>query len=357
MKLVKIAGAVLNQIPLAWDRNKQNILDAIAEAKREQVSILCLPELCISGYGCDDMFLSPGVQDTAQELLLEILPHTKGMIVSLGLPIPYQNRVFNTCCLVVDGKILGFVAKQHLPGDGIHYEPRWFTRWQDGTRGQVLIGGEWYPIGDMIFKVGGIKIGFEICEDAWVSSRPGTRLHKYGIDLILNPSASHFAFDKLDVRKRFVLEGSRAFGCSYVYANHTGNEAGRAIYDGGTLIASVGQLQAVGERLIFDDFRITAAVVDIELNRLSQSQSSVPFTFADLTGICFEAAFDYPKILPEVFENQDKLWEHSRFKQEEEFARALPLACTITCAKAIRRASWCRSAEGQIRRRLYRWFI
>src|SRR5207302_4690827 len=98
------------------------------------------------------------------------------------------------------------------------------------------------PIGDLHFDIGGIRIGFEICEDAWVANRPGATLALHGIDLIFNPSASHFAFGKLEVRKRFVLEGSRAFGVSYVYTNLLGNESGRAIYDGGALVASAGKL-------------------------------------------------------------------------------------------------------------------
>ena len=68
--------------------------------------------------------------------------------------------------------------------------------------------------------------------------------------MILNPSASHFAFGKIEVRRRFVLEGSRAFGVSYVYSNLLGNEAGRAIYDGGALIASAGQLRG-GRAAVF----------------------------------------------------------------------------------------------------------
>ena len=111
-----------------------------------------------------------------------------------------------------------------------------------------------YPLGDIYFDVGGIKIGFEICEDAWVANRPGGELARRGVDVILNPSASHFAFAKAEVRRRFVLEGSRAFGVSYVYANLLGNEAGRAIYDGGALIASAGQLLAAGPRFSFAEF-------------------------------------------------------------------------------------------------------
>ncbi|WP_020532793.1 NAD(+) synthase [Flexithrix dorotheae] len=325
MKLIKVGGAVLNQIPLDWDHNKNNIVNSIKEAKNQGVSVLCLPELCITGYGCEDAFYSPGILQTAKEMLLEILPHTKGIATSIGLPVLFQNRIFNAAGLLVDGKILGFVGKQHLPGDGIHYEPRWFTPWQENTKGEIKIGKETYPIGDIVFQLDDIKVGFEICEDAWVSSRPGSRLHKLGVDLVLNPSASHFAFDKLEVRKRFVLEGSRTFGCSYIYANLSGNEAGRAIYDGGTLIASSGVLQAVGERLTFDDYKLTTAVIDVDNNRLNQAQSSTHYKFADLTGICFKIPFEFPTILPEPYKNKDKQWEKSPFIKEEEFARSVSL--------------------------------
>ena len=78
---------------------------------------------------------------------------------------------------------------------------------------------------------------------------PGRGLAEQGVDVILNPSASHFAFGKQEVRERFVLEGSRAFGVSYVYANLLGNEAGRIIYDGETMIANCGKMLALGERI------------------------------------------------------------------------------------------------------------
>ena len=73
-----------------------------------------------------------------------------------------------------------------------------------------------------------MRIGFEICEDAWVADRPGAQLAARGVDVILNPSASHFAFDKDEIRERFVLEG-RAFASAYVLANLLGNESGRIV--------------------------------------------------------------------------------------------------------------------------------
>ncbi|HEV7222217.1 MAG TPA: nitrilase-related carbon-nitrogen hydrolase, partial [Pirellulales bacterium] len=189
MKLIKVSAAVLNQTPLDWNGNKARILAAIEAGRREAVSLLCLPELCITGYGCEDAFLSPGLQRMARQVLAEIVPATEGLIVSLGLPLAYHHGLFNTACLAVDGRIAGFAAKRFLAGDGLHYEPRWFKPWPAGHRAEIDLDGAEYPLGDVYFDCGGLKIGFEICEDAWVANRPGGELALRGVDVILNPSA------------------------------------------------------------------------------------------------------------------------------------------------------------------------
>ena len=273
MKLVKVGAAIVNQTPLDWDRNKAHILDAIEIAREQGVTLLCFPELCIPGYGSEDAFYATDTVERSWQMLDEIVPHTKGMVVSLGLPTLYRNGLFNTAALIVDGKLLGLAAKKFLASDGIYYEPRWFRPWPAGVQGEVYHNGECYPIGDLYFHVGGVKIGFEICEDAWVAGRPGVTLAKHGIDVILNPSGSHFAFGKFAVRQRFVLEGSRAFNVTYVYANLLGNESGRAIFDGGAIIAANGEVQAIGERFSYADSQVTSAVVDVEGTRQRRSNT------------------------------------------------------------------------------------
>ena len=91
--------------------------------------------------------------------------------------------------------------------------------------------------------------------------------------MLLNPSASHFAFAKQQIRERFVLEGSRAFCVSYAYANLLGNEAGRSIYDGGTLIAMGGKMLARGPRFSFADWVLTTAVIDVDRTRRAKAES------------------------------------------------------------------------------------
>lgn len=327
MKNIRVAAAVLNQTPLAWRENERNILQAIEAAREQNASIICLPELCITGYGCEDAFLSPGLHAEALATLRRLLPHTTGLLVTIGLPIAYRGVVFNAVAVVADGRILGIVPKQNLAGDGIHYEPRWFKPWPVGKQAVLEIDGEAYPLGDLVFRFDDILLGLEICEDAWVADRPGTRQSRLGVDIVLNPSASHFAFNKQEIRRRFVLEGSRAFHSTYVYANLLGNEAGRAIYDGGSMIASAGTMLAEGERFAFDDFRVTAATVDLDLTRLSRAQNQAFRLDFDATREnVIVSDFRFPTVVPQPQMFDRPQWERSDDLKMEEFTRAVTLS-------------------------------
>jgi NAD+ synthase (glutamine-hydrolysing) len=195
------------------------------------------------------------------------------------------------------------------------------------VRTEIQIAGATYPLGDLIFSCGGVLVGFEICEDAWVAERPGAELAQRGVDVIFNPSASHFAFGKHEVRKRFVMEGSRAFHVSYVYANLLGNEAGRAIYDGDAMIASCGHLLASGPRFSFADHYLTTAVVDVDHTRMLRARtSSFQPTIAPGESEQIALPFEYSSTSPDSNELSAAAWETSDDLKEEEFARAVSLA-------------------------------
>ena len=245
-----------------------------------------------------------------------------------------RSGIFNCAALACDGRLLGIVAKQHLAGDGIHYEPRWFRRWPAEVVGALEIASESVPIGDLLFDCGGVRVGFEICRDAWGADRTGTRLAQRGADILLNPSASHFAFAKQEIRERFVLEGSRAFCVSYAYANLLGNEAGRAIYDGGTLIASNGKMLVSGPRFSYADWVLTTALVDVTATRRARSAffaepGDAPRATDDdqLVAIDFTLPLDDGEATTcSVTVPGHPQWETDKNQKEEEFARAVPLA-------------------------------
>ena len=328
---LKVAAAVLNQTPLDWRGNRDRLKSVILEAKRDRVDILCCPELCLSGYGCEDAFHSPDTAEMCWRILQELLPECEGIIVNFGLPIWHGGAVYNACVLVVDGKVVGLTPKQHLAGDGIHYEPRWFKSWPVGVvvdwqspHGQLPMGDQCY---DIVCRGRTTKLAFEICEDAWVADRPGGRLAGQAVDIILNPSASHFAFGKQDIRERFVIEGSRAFAVAYVYSNLNGNEAGRAIYDGGALIASGGTIVARGARLSLDDWSVTSAIVDIGQNQVIRARTASfqpQFLEQEREPIRVEHSFHQHSV-PSALADDLESWETTEHNKEEEFCRAISL--------------------------------
>lgn len=271
MSQIRIAGACLNQTPIDWNNNISNIRNAIADAKKENVKILCLPELCITAYGCQDLFLSEWLTEEAIKQLLSIAPLCTDIAVAVGLPILHNHKTYNTTCLIQNGEILGFYAKQILANDGIHYEPRWFSPWPSGIEDSITIHDKVYPFGDLTFHIEGIHVGFEICEDAWNQVRPACRLYEKGVQLILNPSASHFAFGKHKIRENLIVSSSLNFECHYLYVNQLGNESGRVIYDGDIILASHGQLLATNKRLSFLPHQLLTFDIDITNKKYDQT--------------------------------------------------------------------------------------
>ena len=321
MNMIKIAGACLNQTPLDWKNNLQNIVQAIQAARKEGVSLLCLPEMAISGYGCEDWFFAESVLERSLKSLEAIVAATENMVVSVGLPLKFENCLYNVVALIQNKQLLGFVAKQELAGEGVHYEPRWFKAWKENMVAMYTWNGESYPLGDVIFEIDGVRIGFEICEDAWNGRRPAQKHYLNNVDIILNPSASHFAFGKTKVREGIVREGSRSYCCTYVYSNLIGNESGRVIYDGEILIAQNGTLLARNQRFSYQNFQILAVTVDVEGPR---NQKKKIFSFSpELNSHLVEGNGSFPKLSGKGVVSKDLVYPFE--SKEEEFYKAVCL--------------------------------
>lgn len=315
MKQLRVAAIALNQTPLDWRGNLSRITRAIDEARDAGVAVACLPELCMSGYGCEDAFYAGHVRERAISQLVELIPKTTGIVALVGLPLEVEGRLYNAVACLADGRLLGFTLKQFLADDGIHYEPRWFKPWPTGEVRQVSIDGADVPAGDLLYDVAGVRLGVEVCRDAWVADRPAKGFAKRGVTLAFNPSASHFAFGKQAIRKQLAAEGSRLINGPYVYTNLLGNESGRAVYDGGTLVAEEGRVVAEGQRLSYADH--TAVVLDVAVSE------RVPGAAEDHVVSGDWAPAD-PENAPVVALRE--AWEDSDCLEHEEFARAAALA-------------------------------
>ncbi len=229
---MRMAAAALNQKPCAWLQNRSHILEAIAEARAQGVELLCLPELCISGYDCMDAFYAPSVMARSWEMLESLIPETQGLGVTLGLPLLFEGQRYNAIAWVAQGRLEGLAVKQVLAQTAVYYESRWFRPWEPGR----IVSYRGYPLGQRVYDYQGWRLGFEICEEAWVQPRAALDTAiAGGAQIILNPSASHFFFDKYH-RRRALAQEAALRGVYYLFANQLGNPAGRLIYDGHTLI-------------------------------------------------------------------------------------------------------------------------
>jgi NAD+ synthase (glutamine-hydrolysing) len=250
MTTLRIAGATLNQTPLDWTGNTARVLEAVRTARQQGADMLCFQELCISGYGCEDLHLSEWLSVQSWKEIEKVIDFCDDeMVVCIGLPLRINDLTYNGACVIQRQTVLGITLKQNLARDGVHYEPRWFEPWTGGNVIEIERNGRTIPVGDLIYETKGIRFGFEICEDAWRMERPGKTLHERGVDLIINPSASHFALGKSDLRENLVKESSAAFHCAYIYVNVLGNEAGRMIYDGDIIVAQEGKILKTQDRL------------------------------------------------------------------------------------------------------------
>jgi NAD+ synthase (glutamine-hydrolysing) len=269
---IKIGGATVNQTPLDWTGNLRNIIDAIEDARKQHVKLLCFPELCITSYGCEDLFLSDWLSEKAWSQVEKLKSYCEDITVCVGLPLRIKGKTYNGACVINNKKVVGITLKQNLAKDGVHYEPRWFEEWQTGKVIELTLGGNKIQVGDVIYEAEGIRFGFEICEDAWREARSGLHLIKRNVDLILNPSASHYALGKSVTREKLVTDSSVLLKCTYLYVNTLGNEAGRIIYDGDILVAQHGKLLAQNHRLSFLHYNLITCEVDFNDGSTSQQQ-------------------------------------------------------------------------------------
>ncbi|MCZ2482103.1 NAD+ synthetase [Aquirufa nivalisilvae] len=314
MPKIALAAGVLNQIPLDWKGNQARIIDLIQHAQQQQANILCLPELCLTGYGCEDQFLSAYTSEKAWESLVQLLPHTQRILVWVGLPVFFEGKLYNVAACLAHGKLIALIPKQHLANDGVHYETRWFSPWPAGKITHISTNLGDIPMGDYRIHAHGITMGIEICQDAWEGeNRPAHALAKRGVSVICSPTASHFAFSKSKTRQGLSIEGSKIIQGAYVFVNLLGNESGRTIFDGDAYIVHKGQIIAESSRFSFQDGQLIIASLDLK----ERNDAGKDVIIANIPS--FDSVREFPAF-------EAAAWEKSSYLKEEEFARAVSLA-------------------------------
>ncbi len=255
---LRVGVCSVRTTPLDFDGHRHRLVRAFAQSRQLGIQILALPELVLSGYECGDFFWHPWVSEKAWQTLLLLLPETKGLITAVGLPLRIQDRLYNAAALIADGQLLGFALKTELPKDGVFYEPRWFV---PGPKQDLLTEPRTgLPAGPLTLSWEGLAIAVEICEEAW---RPSRTLDRLAPHIVLSLNASPFEIGKPARRRRLVSESSYRYRCAYLYANLLGNEAGKLLYDGESLIAFQGDIWSHTPPFSLAEYEITAADLDL----------------------------------------------------------------------------------------------
>lgn len=263
--------------------NTEQICSRIDKAYDAQVSVIVFPEMCITGYTCNDLFLQDTLLSDAQKSLATITEYTKGknMLTVVGLPFEYCNKLYNVAAVIKDGVILGLVPKKYIPNYNEFYERRQFTEGFDKAVKVCVAGQQTYMGSRILFRCSDFEklvVGVEICEDLWTPLPPSVSHAMNGATLIVNPSASNETVGKEDYRRSLVTGQSARLVCAYAYASSGDGESTQDIVFGGhDIIAENGTLLA--ETLLFAN---NSVINDIDFDRINSERRRMS-TFTSAT--------------------------------------------------------------------------
>lgn len=250
--------------------NINNIKELMTEAYKADTAIAVFPEMCITGYTCNDLFLHDRLLNAALEGLVclrDYSAYTPGMMSFVGLPYEMNGKLYNVVAALMNGRIYGMVPKMFLPNYGEFYERRQFT---PGFKEcvNVEIAGEKIPFGSNLLITFDnnrkLKVAVEICEDLWTPEPPSISHAKNGATLIVNASASNETIGKDSYRKQLVSGQSARLVCGYVYASAGGGESTQDIvFSGHNLICENGTVLAEAHKFLDE-----SVYADIDLDRI-----------------------------------------------------------------------------------------
>ncbi len=240
----------------------------------KNAKVILFPELCITAYTCGDLFNQRTLIQGAEEALQYLLNETESLniLISVGLPVYADNQLFNCAVLLKNGRILGAVPKTYMPNYNEFYEKRWFASSLSRISDKVTLCGQDIPFNEnMLFKdtLSTLCIGFDICEDLWVSIPPSTYHTMYGANLILNQSASNETVGKYEYRRNIVKMQSAKCVTAYCFASAGQSESTTDVVLSGHSIITEG-----GSILAEDRFSTESNIIyaDIDLEKLNNDR-------------------------------------------------------------------------------------
>ena len=303
-------------------KNTDEIIKLIKKAEDEKVNVLVFPELALVGYTSQDLLFHKELIDDELSSLKEIIKLIpQQMIVFVGGIINHLDRLYNVAFALSKDKILGIVPKSYIPNYNEFYEKRWFSAGISVKNQEIIIEKEHIPFGvDLIFDLGEMKLGAEICEDLWTINSPSNNLCLKGANVIVNLSASNEIIGKREFRKDLVKVQSAKNYCIYVYSSSGFGESTQdLIFSGHQLIANNGTI--VAETL--DKKGLTCAIVDI--NKVTNDRIKYKTAFEAKNGDNYRYIYLDDDSEIELFPNKVDPYPFILNDEKERIARSLEI--------------------------------
>ena len=252
---VKVA-AVTPKIKVADTKyNAELILDMMKESTRQGAKIVVFPELCLTGYTCQDLFLQERLLQGAKDALMKLVKESASLdaIFFVGLPFEILGKLYNVAAVFSHGEVLGLVTKSYLPNYNEFYEARHFVSGAELATEVVLPDGSCVPADrDLLFvceQMPKLRIGVELCEDLWTPNPPSISHALAGASVLVNLSASNELTGKDSYRRELVSGQSARLLAAYIYASAGEGESTQdLVFSGHNIIAENGQILAESKR-------------------------------------------------------------------------------------------------------------
>jgi len=284
--------------------NTDQIIKNMEAANSTGVKLAVFPELCLTGYTCNDLFLQDILLKNTLIGLKRILKESAkmDMVTLVGFPFFKQNSLYNTAAVIYGGKILGIVPKQNIPNYSEFYEARHFAR--PATHNEIIqipeLGesGNDIPFGtNLLFKADNFPefvLAVDICEDLWMPIPPSCSHALAGATIIANLSASDETTGKDIYRRELVRSQSARLVSGYIYADAgEGESSTDLVFSAHNLIAENGILLKETSRFSNE---MICSEIDLgklisERRRMSTFESIVPESAG-----CRTITFQFQKI-------------------------------------------------------------
>ena len=276
---ITVAAAVPSVKVADTEYNVKQIEDFVAQAEGKGVEIIVFPELSITGYSCQDLFLQQLLIEQSEVAVMQLLDFTRKLdiICIVGAPVNISGSLYNCAIVIQHGVIVGMVPKTYLPNYGEFYEKRWFSSSKNLQPTDIRYAGNTVSVvpDPILFRTSdNVLFGIEICEDVWAAEPCSNKLTLLGADIIFNLSASDELIGKHDYLMSLLSQQSARTISGYVYSGcGFGESTQDVVYGGNALIFENGTLLSESERFSFKP-QLVINQIDVEKLRVERQKNT-----------------------------------------------------------------------------------